>query len=290
MMLWLRKAPIRETLNDGSALVTAILLAISIPSFAPWWIIVIGTAFAVIFAKHLYGGMGYNPFNPAMVGYAMLLISFPVEMSRWTGVYDLLDYHLNFVSTGQWVLFGILPTDVLSIDAITAATPLDNMKTSLGQFHTVSEIKANPLYGDFGGRGWEWIANMYFLGGFWLLYKRVIYWQMPVGVLGSVFVMATIFYLFDLDTNPSGFFHIFSGSTVICAFFIATDPVSAATSPRGRLLYGIGIGLLIYTIRTWGNYPDGVAFAVLLMNMTVPLLDMYTQPRVFGHHIDRNDE
>ncbi|MEK8015645.1 MAG: electron transport complex subunit RsxD [Candidatus Parabeggiatoa sp.] len=282
LMLWLRNRPIRPFLTDNSALVTAWLLAMALPPFVPWWVTVLGTAFGLIFAKHLYGGLGYNPFNPAVVGYMVLLISFPLEMTRWPALPSLSGYYpgildsLSIIFTGQ-AMGG------LTVDALSSATPLDTMKTELAQFYTVAEIQGNPLFSTFAAKGWEWIEGTFFLGGCWLIYKRVITWHIPVAVLGSLFLISGCFFLIDSDLNPSPLFHILTGGSIIGAFFIATDPVSAATSNKGRLFYGVGIGLLIYIIRTWGGYPDGVAFAVLLMNMTVPTIDYYTKPRVFGH-------
>ncbi len=282
MMLWLRKRPLRPFLTDNSALVTAWLLGSALPPLAPWWLTVVGTAFALIFAKHLYGGLGYNPFNPAVVGYAMLLISFPSEMTKWPTLATLGGYYPSLTDSISIIFTGQLSGN-LTLDAISSATPLDTMKTQLRHFYTVAEIKQNPLFGHYGAQGWEWIASAFLLGGIWLIYKRVITWHIPVGVLGGLFLLATLFFIFDSSRYPSFLFHALGGgSTMIGAFFIATDPVSAATSNKGRFLYGIGIGLLIYVIRTWGGYPDGVAFAVLLMNITVPVIDYYTQPRVFG--------
>ena len=282
LMLWLRHRPLRPFLTDNSALVTAWLLASALPPFAPWWISVLGTAFGIIFAKHLYGGLGYNPFNPAVAGYAMLLISFPFEMTQWAALASISG-HFPGILDSLSITFTGQPTGGLTLDALSGATPLDTMKTELTQFHTVEEIKRNPLFGTFGAKGWEWIGGAFFLGGCWLIYKRVITWHIPVAVLGSLFLVSGFFALFDADLYPSPLFHILSGASIIGAFFIATDPVSAATSNKGRLFYGAGIGILIYLIRTWGGYPDSMAFAVLLMNMAAPTIDYYTQPRVFGH-------
>jgi len=281
IMLRLRQRPLRPFLTDNSALVTAWLLALALPPFVPWWMIILGTAFGMIFAKHLYGGLGYNPFNPAMVAYAMLLISFPVEMTHWpalaslSGHYPNLFHSVSITFTGQ-------PLGGLTLDALSGATPLDTMKMALNQFHTIEEIKDNPLFGTYGAKGWEWISGVFLLGGCWLIYKRVITWHIPLAVLGTLFLISGLFLLLDPDIHPSPLFHIFSGASILGAFFIATDPVTAATSNKGRLFYGVGIGLLIYIFRTWGGYPDGVAFSVLLMNMAAPFIDYYTQPRVFG--------
>jgi Na+-translocating ferredoxin:NAD+ oxidoreductase subunit D len=282
LMLWLRNRPIRFFLTDNTALVTAWLLAMALPPFVPWWVTVLGTAFGLIFGKHLYGGLGYNPFNPAVVGYAVLLISFPLEMTRWPALASLSGYYPGILNSLSISFMG-QPTGGLTLDALTSATPLDTMKTQLTQFYTVSEIQQSPLFSDFGAKGWEWIELTFFLGGCWLIYKRVISWHIPVAVLGTICVISGLFWVIDSDLYPSPLFHILIGGSIIGAFFIATDPVTAATSNKGRLFYGIGIGLLIYIIRTWGGYPDGVAFAVLFMNMAAPTIDYYTKPRVFGH-------
>lgn len=289
LMLWLRKRPIRPFLTDYSAVLTGWLLALAIPPLAPWWISVVGAAFALIFAKHLYGGLGFNPFNPAMVGFATLLISFPAEMTHWPALASISGHYLGLWDSLMIVLHEAAPAG-MQMDAISGATPLDYMKTQLNQSMMVVEIKQNPLFGDFGARGWEWMGNAFLLGGFWLLWKRVISWHIPVSVLGSLFFMATFFYFLDPDTHPSPLFHLFSGATILCAFFIATDPVSAATGRLGRIYYGIGIGVLIYIIRSWGSYPDAVAFAVLLMNLAAPMIDKLTLPPAFGQDLDLNDQ
>jgi electron transport complex protein RnfD len=183
---------------------------------------------------------------------------------------------LALVFTGQ------LPTG-LSLDAITMATPMDTIKTRLGLGETLTEISGGPLFGSFAGAGWEWINTWFLLGGLWLLQQRVIQWQIPAGMLGGLFLIALVFHVFNPDSYSTPLFHLFSGAAMIGAFFIATDPVSASTTPRGRIYYAAGIGLLTYIIRTWGGYPDGVAFAVLLMNMAAPTIDYYTRPRVYGH-------
>jgi len=271
-------------LRDLTAVLSAVLLAFALPPLTPWWITAIGAAFAIVFAKQLYGGLGYNPFNPAMAGYVVLLISFPTAMTQWlppSGL-DLAPRHADLAASLTYLFTGHLPAD-LGWDAIGGATPLDEVKTQLGLARTVDEIRSTPLYGDFGARGWEWINNYVALGGIWLLYRRVIRWQIPVAVLIGIIVPATIFYLVEPGSYPPPSFHVFSGAAMLGAFFIATDPVTAATSDRGRLIYGACIGVITYVIRTWGGYPDGLAFAVLLMNMAVPAIDRYTVPRVYGH-------
>lgn len=283
LMLKLRQRPMAVFLSDGSVVVTALLLAFCLPPLTPWWITVIGMSFAVVVAKHLYGGLGYNPFNPAMVGYVVLLISFPKEMSTWMPPNILNDLQVGFQDTVAAIFTGKLPY-FLTIDTVSMATPLDEIKTQLGLGETVEEtIQGSALFGDFGGVGWEWIGNWIFLGGAWLLYKKVISWHVPVAMLGSLFAIATVFFLMDSDHYTSPMFHLFSGASMLGAFFIATDPVSGCTTKKGQIIYGIGIGLLSYIIRVWGGYPDGVGFAVLIMNIAAPTIDYYTQPRVYGH-------
>ena len=272
-MLQLRKRPIKPFIMDGSAVVTAILLALALPSLAPWWLTFIGVSFAIIMGKHLYGGLGYNPFNPAMIGYALLLVSFPLEMTLWLQP----DNSISFAQNLNYVLHSSLN----NIDTMTMATTLDTVKTQSGLGLPITEIQSNypAIFGQFAGKGWEWINLMFLFGGLWLLYKRVISWEIPTAFIISFAVMSVIFYS-STDTSP--LFHLFSGATMLCAFFIATDPVTASTTTRGRLIYAAGIGIFAYIIRMWGGYPDGIAFGVLLMNMAAPTIDYYTRPKAFG--------
>ena len=283
LVLRLRHRPARQSLSDGSALVTAALLVFAIPPLTPWWVPGFGAATAMLLAKHLYGGLGRNLFNPAMVGYVILLVSFPVEMTQWIPprMGDLDYEHLGLLANLNYSFTGRLPAE-LAIDALTRATPLDTVKEGLRGMRTFSELRAGSLFGDFGGRGWEWINNFIAVGGLYLLYRGTIRWHIPVAVLAGILLPATVLYLLDGNRFPSPGFHLFSGAALLGAFFIATDPVSAAESVRGRLIYGASIGVLTYAIRTWGGYPDGLAFAVLLMNAAVPLIDRYTRPRIYG--------
>jgi len=280
-VLRLRGRPVTPTLMDLSAVVTALLFAIAVPPTLPWWLTLVGVVFAIVVVKQLYGGIGYNPFNPAMAAYVFLLISYPVEMTAWLPPQMLSEHTLGFGDSLALIFTGALPPG-LAIDAVTMATPLDEMRTQLDLNRMIEEIRNSPLWGDFGGRGWEWVGNWYLLGGLFLLWKRVISWHIPVAMLGTLAVMAGLFYLIDPQSHPFPAFHLFSGGAMIGAFFIATDPVTACTTKRGQLVYGAAIGALIFIIRTWGGYPDAVAFAVLLMNMAAPTIDYYTQPRVFG--------
>ncbi len=263
LFLRLRGSEIKPAIIDGSVVLTAILLAISIPSIAPWWIIVLGVSFAVVFGKQIFGGLGNNPFNPAMLGYAFLLISYPMQMTQWPA---------DFLSMGQAVdmIFGLS-----NIDGLTGATSLDYLKTQLTMGISIQELELNSI-------SQLWINIGFLLGGIYLLFRRIIFWQIPVSLLSGVVLMSTALYLVDSNQYASSLFHLVNGATMLAAFFIATDPVSASTTPSGRLIYGFLIGIMIVIIRVFGGYPDAVAFAVLLLNITVPLIDFYTQPKVFG--------
>ncbi|MEM9532293.1 MAG: RnfABCDGE type electron transport complex subunit D [Pseudomonadota bacterium] len=282
LMLKARGQPLKPFLSDLSAPVTAVLFSLCLPPLLPWWATVTGMAFAIVVAKHLYGGLGFNVFNPAMVGYAVVLVAFPLEATLWLAPAELAAESLSFGAQLKAILSGALPPPV-TWDAVTQATPLDMIRTGSTQDIMISEIRESSLFGDFGGYGWEWIANFYALGGLWLIYKRVMSWHAPVAVIATVVLLTFPVWLTDPDTHPFPLQHVFSGGLVLGAFFVATDPVSGATSPRGRLLFGIGVGLLTLVIRRWGGYPDGFAFAILLMNMAVPLIDRVTIPRAFGH-------
>ena len=274
--LKLRGRPLGFYLKDYSALVTATLLCIALPPYAPWWLIAIGVASAILLGKHLYGGLGYNPFNPAMVGYVILLISFPLQMTAWAP------------PRGAGELPGLLQAlqacfVPAAFDGVTMATPLDLMKQNNSLL--VKDLwQQYPQFGRWAGLGWEWVNLAFLAGGAWLLYQRIFTWHAPVAMLAALALMAALFN--DGGSSASGgspLFHLLSGATMFGAFFIVTDPVSSAVSVRGRLIYGALIGVLIYIIRVRGNYPDAVAFAVLIMNFAAPLNDNYTQPRSYGH-------
>lgn len=282
LMLRLRRRPVAVFLGDYSAVVTAVLFALCMPPLAPWWVSAVGMLFAIVIAKQLYGGLGFNMFNPTMVGFAVVIIAFPIELSHWLTPRTLSPGLPGLQDTLRAILTGTLPPSE-SWDAITQATPLDSLRTGVQEGLRIPEIRDGAIFGDFGGLGWEWIANWYLVGGLWLLYRRVISWHVPVAVLATVFLVGTPVWLIGPDTNPSPLQHIFSGALVMCAFFIATDPVSGPSTLRGKLLFGFGIAVLTLAIRRFGAYPDGVAFAVLLMNLCVPLIDRYTVPRAYGH-------
>jgi len=286
-VLRLRGREVTSTLLDLSAIVTAWLLALALPTLLPWWQTVMGTAFAIILVKQLFGGIGHNPFNPAMAGYVLLLVSFPVTMTRWLPP-EVVSGNAISLADSLHIIFSGTPPLGQTWDAISSATPLDQMRTELSQHRMISEIRQSPLWGDFGGRGWEWIGNWFLVGGLFLIWQRVISWRIPASMLGALLLVAGLFWTIDPDTHPFPAFHLFSGGAILGAFFIATDPVSASTTPRGQLVYGALIGLFVFIIRTWGGYPDAVAFSVLLLNMAAPTIDYYTQPRIFGQREDRD--
>lgn len=280
LVLRLRNRPPGFFLTDGSAIVTAVLMALALPPLAPWWLTLTGVSFAIIIGKQLYGGLGNNPFNPAMLGYVLLLVSFPQEMTQWLAPQGVAGHVSGFADA----LTTIFPFGQgVQLDAISMATPLDILREN--DSLTMAELwAANDTLTLFGGKGWLWVNAAYLLGGLFLLYKKVFSWHAPVGMLAAMTVMATLFWGgTGSGSHGSPLFHLFSGATMLGAFFIITDPVSSATSTRGRLVFGALIGVLAYIIRVWGGYPDGVAFATLLLNMAAPTIDYYTQPRTYGH-------
>jgi electron transport complex protein RnfD len=280
-MLKLRNKPLGLFLGDGSAVVTGWLIALAFPPLAPWWLVVVGVLFAIVIAKHLYGGLGQNPFNPAMIAFAVCIVSFPALMSQWPPV----DLKAGFADQLALV-FGFAPR----LDAMSGATPLDALKTGLklGEGNTaVANILADAhTFGHFAGKGWEWVMGGYLLGGLWLWQRKVISWHAPAGFIAGIALLATALWLWQPTAFASPLFHLFSGGAMLGAFFIVTDPVSGCTTPKGKLIFGLAAGALAYLIRVFGGYPDGVAFAVLLLNICVPLIDLYTQPPIFGKKAD----
>lgn len=291
-VLKLRNKPIRKTLSDNSALLTGVLLALALPPMLPWWMSFIGVFFAIVVAKQLYGGLGFNPFNPAMVGYVLLLISFPVEMTAWLPNSQVnLDLTLNapsFLQSLQLTFFletndgQTLQSFRQLADGYTMATPLDETKTAFSLGKMSSEIISQPMF--FHNLiGWVWINVAFLLGGVFLVANRLIPWQIPVSLLVSLLITGMIFYLIDDQLHSPPWLNFVTGGIMLGAFFIATDPVTASTTPKGRIIYGAIIGCIIVVIRTLGGYPDAIAFSVLLLNIAVPTIDHYTKPRVFGH-------
>ncbi|TID18139.1 electron transporter RnfD, partial [Avibacterium paragallinarum] len=257
--------------------------------------ILIGIFGAVLLGKHVYGGLGQNLFNPAMVGYVILLISFPVQMTAWLPPVQLLNEPPSLSDAYQLIFHGLtsdgftLQQLTNSIDGITQATPLDSVKTALKMKMELSQINQSPIFTaspftmDLNlGLGWAAVNLCFLLGGLFLIWKKIIHWHIPAAFLLSMSLISTLHWLFSA-TAPSPLWQWFSGATMFGAFFIATDPVTASITPKGKWIFGGLIGLLVYLIRANGNYPDGVAFAVLLANICVPLIDHYTRPVVSGH-------
>jgi len=276
-MLRLRDKPLGLFLGDGSAIVTAWLIALAFPPLAPWWLIVVGTLFAIVIAKQLYGGLGQNPFNPAMIAFAVCIVSFPALMSQWPPV----DLKASFADQFALV-FDFLPR----LDAMSGATPLDALKTALklgeGNTTVASILADGHTFGRFAGQGWEWVMGGYLIGGIWLWQRKIISWHAPTGFIAGITLLSSVLWLWQPTDFANPLFHLFSGGAMLGAFFIVTDPVSGCTTPKGKFIFAFSVGLLAYLIRVFGGYPDGVAFAVLLLNICVPLIDMYTQPTIFG--------
>lgn len=279
LALTLRQKNPLAGIKDYSALVTGLLIALCLPPLLPWWITVLAVMFAIVFAKHCYGGLGQNIFNPAMAGYAIILISFPRELSLWLSLPDAfnttLTDALRFTFNGG---LGIMP----GWDALTGATAFDTTRDLSLQETAIPLIK-KQTHGLFGAVNSEWLNLAYLVGGLALIYKKVISWHIPAGVLAGLISCTLLESLVAGPAPMSSGFHLFGGATMLCAFFIATDPVSAAASNRGRLIYGAGIGVLVFVIRTWGSYPDSIAFAILLMNCLVPMIDR-VEPHLWGNN------
>lgn len=278
IVLKLRQRSIRPVLGDFSAMVTAALLAVSLPPLLPWELTAFGTCFAIVIGKQLYGGLGYNPFNPAMIGYAVLLISFPRSMTQWLPPLDDATVRLGLAETAAVIFKHSWPLELTS-DAITRATPLDVVRTGLRSHLGLDEI---PVAAPSGVTGWAAVNAAYLIGGLWLWQRRLIARQIPLGFLGALVLISLVFFALEPATYPSPLFHLCSGGTMLGAFFIATDPVSAATTAKGRWVYGAAVGSLVFVIRTFGGYPDGLAFAVLVMNLAAPTIDHWCRSEARG--------
>lgn len=275
--------PLRAPLTDGSALLTGWLLALTLPPWAPWWTGVVGGFLAVVVGKQVFGGIGQNLFNPAMVARVALLISFPLEMTRFVAPRPLFSADAPPFLDGLAITFG-----GQSYDAFTGASILGHVRTELGQGRDLAEIlpqvfdPIDALLGLVPGSLGETSALLLAAGGLYLIYKRVIGWQLPAALLGTIALLATLMSLIEPERYPGALYHLLSGATMLCAFFIATDPVTSPVSVRGQLVFGAGVGLLVYAIRSWGGYPEGIGFAVLLMNACTPMIDHYLKPRIYG--------
>ncbi len=283
--LRLSAKPVAPYLQDGSALLTGWLLALSLPPWAPWWLGAAGSALAIVVGKQVYGGIGQNLFNPAMFARVALLVSFPLEMTRWVNPAPPFSEH----APGPLEALGMTFGQAAAIDGVTSATLIGYVKTELSQGRPLSEALAS---GQFGlGAAWlGWIpgslgetsAVLVAGGGLWLIRQRVIGWHIPASLLATVAALATIFHLIDGERYLGPLWHLASGGVMLAAFFIATDYVTSPSSPRGQLLFGAGCGLVIFVIRTFGGFPEGVGFAVLLMNALTPVIDYYVRPRIYG--------
>lgn len=278
LFLAFRSRPVFVSILDFSAVLTAVLLAFALPPYAPWWLVCLANLIAIVVAKHIYGGLGQNPFNPAMVGYAMMLVSFPLQMSRWPKPLLLQQVHVDLKQSYQLVF----EPNQVPLDFISTASPLDSWRVQRGLSGDLSNFFHDSLFGHLGYAGGEWVAIAIAVGGLWLLWQRIISWHIPFSLIATVVISASLFYVFTPTKHFFPFTHLILGATMLGAFFIATDPVTAPASPHAQLVYGAGIGSLIVLIRVLGGFPDGVAFAVLIMNMCAPLLDKYLKPRVFG--------
>ncbi|GAB6051916.1 RnfABCDGE type electron transport complex subunit D [Magnetospira thiophila] len=276
--------PVKRTLMDGSAVLSGWLLALTLPPWAPWWIGVVGAVIALVFAKHVYGGIGQNLFNPAMVARVVLLISFPLEMTRWLAPLPLLSDGAPGFRAGLEITF----LGISNTDAVSSASVLGHVKTELMLGHTVSSaLETLPDWmdqavGNAPGSLGETSALLILMGGLMLLALKVIRWHIPLAMIGTLAVLATLTHTLDPARYADASVHVLSGATLLGAFFIATDYVTSPLTVRGQLLFGFGTAVLVFVIRTWAGYPEGVAFAVLLMNACTPLIDRYMKPRVFG--------
>lgn len=276
--LTLRTRPILPFLKDGSSLVTAWLIALSFPTISPWWLLVIASVVAIIITKHIYGGLGHNIFNPAVMAYAVCLLCYPQFMSQWQSI----DAKLSWSEAWSLIIYQKLP-----LAGITQSTVLDTIRTGLTSKMIAIDkmISLSPHnFGKWGTPGYEWVSLSYLVGGSLLLFRRIITWHSPITFLATMSLLSLIGH----TVLPNKFIGITSellaGGTMLTAWFIITDPVSGATTPRGKILFSIGTALLTFLIRHFGGYPDGIAFAVILMNSCVPIIDKYTQPPVFGRN------
>ena len=275
----LRNRSVLRAIGDGSIILAALLLVLSVPQSLPTWQLVFGVLAMCALGKHMFGGLGHNPFNPAMVAYAVLIVSFPLTMIQWSSDHGWLDSGTPTITVQK-------ETSDTTYDAISRATPLDRLATE----KRLSEIRASDSVEQAGvehqdtttalngtqlivDSDWFWLNVCWLLGGLYLLYRRVISWHVPVTMLATVWIAYVCFGWLSSSVTLSASSALFSGAILFGAFFIATDPVSGATSRYGRVVYALGIGLLTFFIREFSDYPEGVAFAVLLMNMSVPLID-----------------
>ncbi len=256
-------------IKDNSALLTGILLAMNMPAGAPWWIMLIGAFVAIIVSKAVYGGLGQNPFNPALVSRIFLLIAWPAEMTAWIKPMTL--------------------TNGFAFDAVSTATPLGAMKADLLSKGEIVAANIAPfsdqLIGNVSGCLGGDSAVFVLIGGLFLLQQRIISWHIPVSFLGTVFVLTGIYWLVYPDHSLNPLMHLVSGGMMLGAFFMATDYVTSPMVKKGQIIFGIGCGVITVAIRLFGSYPEGVAFAILIMNAFVPIIDNYMRPKSFGEGV-----
>lgn len=261
-----------STIGDGSALVTGILLAFNVPSNLPIWILIVGAFIAIGMGKMSFGGLGKNPFNPALVGRVFLLISFPVQMTSWPA---------------PKALFGNIAA---SPDAMGGATPLGFLKEGLRKSSVPELMEKMPdmmtdFIGFIGGSLGEVSAVALLIGAIYMLIKKVITWEIPTAYIGSVVVFTGILWLINPNMYIDPLFHLLTGGLILGAFFMATDMVSSPISTKGQIIFGIGCGVITILIRIWGAYPEGVSFAILIMNAFTPLINRGFKPKRFGETI-----
>jgi len=266
------RRPLAESsIGDGSAAVTGVLLALTLPPGLPLWMACLGGAVAIVLGKLLFGGLGQNVFNPSLVGRAFLQGCFPTALTTWSPYRNLEGFFT--VQTSNLALPFLTP----HVDAVTAATPLARMK-----FESLSTPIADLLIGSHAGSLGETSAVMILLGGAYLAYRRFLNWRIPLGIFASVFLLAGALHLSNPQRFPDGVFHLLSGGMMLGAVFMATDPVTSPLTPLGCWIFAAGVGTLVILIRQFSGLPEGVMYAILLMNALTPLIDRFTQPRTYG--------
>lgn len=282
--LYIAGKPVRPYIFDGSAILTGWLLALTLPPWAPWWIAVVGALLAIIVGKQVFGGIGQNLFNPAMVARVALLISFPLEMTTWVTPQPLFSENTPGFVESLRITFE-LQSD---FDAVSSATILGYIKTELGQGAMLTQMMNDSFsvfdfaFGSVAGSLGETSALLILAGGLLLLYLGIISWHIPVSMMLTIALLASLFNLVAPETYPPALYHLLSGATMLGAFFIATDLVTSPVTKTGQLIFGAGCGVLVFIIRTWAGYPEGMAFAVMLMNGFTPMIDHYIKPRIYG--------